>query len=991
MWLESACRIKIVGKGSHRQLLLNRESQITVSSIALLPGLDNEYKPPLPAKRAPAAAAAAGAPAIPQEPDDGDDSSDEDFLPPLESDSDDECDSNGDKDDEYEIEDLASDDGDENAAVVGINLARVRFSDAKRDTRRRIVKEAAGAMQVAVSGMLHKNGQSDVNAVIAAAAASIERREAKLKDREDEMRALARSPVVQGMAKAYAEAPKRDKVQLLSALAQHFTLPALNAYVFNDLDVTVTYFLLGRAREHAETIGPGCVRPAQDKFVRSRLDDGELEFAYAFIMQHVSGHAYGTRTATLDRAGASVQLPKTTASKSTDELTAMYRDAVAAHPDYEGICPTHLVFVIDALVGGDEKSLAALDNVYKKCLLDNGERAQRLINVVTVGRLDLADRLKDDLQRNEVFLRKQYPAELTDDKGCLFRGVSYPHAFGEGDETGRAVENELFCDGVIRLDIWQQDVHLAINTMLHPLPAGHPDTPASLHDYVENNIIVDYRTYLAHVVRKTHEASVKQKILSSEAFGEDCVLLIVDWKMKVLARVFRESMVEFFGKRGFSIHGAQFIWRKTADEMAADAASSTKFFSTMHTAFVDLVSDDGKEDAFAAATMVQVALKTFKAQNPHITKAIVATDGAGCYACTEFAVFLGHCGKLTDIRVTAHSVSEAGGGKTSQDGHFAFINLQIDDAVVAGRGNMDVRSAAECARALVRGGGLPSTSTASIVLVRGAAEDDGDNDSLKGLKQNLYRIYVYATAEVEAVATELLGFRQSFRGDEPPHLAVTMPELLELCDAPTSSTAVVTWPATAADAVAAAALPAVQLTLSEADRTQRKKIRGRGKRARNNAAGQREDEQEMQLEYDEEASKRPHVYQEAKRRLRGRSDHDRITEGAVVALAGVTQAFSSSSAPRELHLDYRTYDSAVAEFKLFDGTSAVINLPPFAFAQKSSSTNARVTVAQLKHAVWAQGIGDKSVHPNGSKMFPEQMATSMRLRGTAAGQVRTEN
>ena len=43
------------------------------------------------------------------------------------------------------------------------------------------------------------------------------------------------------------------------------------------------------------------------------------------------------------------------------------------------------------------------------------------------------------------------------------------------------------------------------------------------------------------------------------------------------------------------------------------------------------------------------------------------------------------------------------------------------------------------------------------------------------------------------------------------------------------------------------------------------------------------------------------------------------------------------------------------------------------------------TVPMLEHAVWCQGIGDKSVNPNGSKMFPEQMATSMRLHGTAAG------
>ena len=46
------------------------------------------------------------------------------------------------------------------------------------------------------------------------------------------MRRLAESPVVKALAKSYVDASRKDKVSVLSTIANQFTCKALNTYVF---------------------------------------------------------------------------------------------------------------------------------------------------------------------------------------------------------------------------------------------------------------------------------------------------------------------------------------------------------------------------------------------------------------------------------------------------------------------------------------------------------------------------------------------------------------------------------------------------------------------------------------------------------------------------------------------------------------------------------------------------------------------------------------
>jgi hypothetical protein len=300
-WLETNCHIAMVGVGNNRQLFLSKSSRITRESVNLLPGVNEEYIPSNKPNNA----------ALQQEPD----------VLVQEDDSDDKS-----SDEEFEIS------SDEEDIVGPTNLARVRFSAAKPDTRLRIVNTALKSMKEAVTATLHPNGHEDVNAVISAATDSMEKRIAKIADRNGDMEANAKNPVVKGLAESYISAPKKEKMQLLSSLAQHFTLNGLNRYVFADTGIKISKFLLSAAREHADAVGPGRSRLPREKDVRNRLDTDELAFCYAVILPYVDSHAYGLRSENLDRKGASLLMPKTTSSKSTDELINIYNKAITDNP-----------------------------------------------------------------------------------------------------------------------------------------------------------------------------------------------------------------------------------------------------------------------------------------------------------------------------------------------------------------------------------------------------------------------------------------------------------------------------------------------------------------------------------------------------------------------------------------------------------------------------------------------------------------------------------
>jgi hypothetical protein len=156
------------------------------------------------------------------------------------------------------------------------------------------------------------------------------------------------------------------------------------------------------------------------------------------------------------------------------------------------------------------------------------------------------------------------------------------------------------------------------------------------------------------------------------------VVIRIDYKMKLLSILYRESMAQFFGKRGIA-----FTRFKTPAELAAV------------TDFGNGLTDDSKEDAWAALRALIAAMRKYKARNHWISRSHIISDVAGVFSGTAFWVMLFGMGLYTGIFVMRHFVTEAGCGKSFLDGHFSYALKFLCHVCADGRGTIDVQCASD--------------------------------------------------------------------------------------------------------------------------------------------------------------------------------------------------------------------------------------------------------------------------------------------------------
>ena len=222
--------------------------------------------------------------------------------------------------------------------------------------------------------------------------------------------------------------------------------------------------------------------------------------------------------------------------------------------------------------------------------------------------------------------------------------------------------------------------------------------------------------------------------------------------MKFLMSVFREAMSEFFGKRGMPWHGCMLVRRPLRFE--ADRYGEGEFVCEYKHAMM-LAS---KEDGFATLSAVHIALSEYKSENPHVSSALVKTDGAAAYAGATFTLGLSFLGETTGIVVRGHFIGEAGQNKSTLDGEFAVSGSQVRRLICSGL--HDVRTPSDLFHGLEKV--LSKQGGRTVALFRPAGSEEFAVETIARLTLMSAREYVYdGSGSFEA----LLLRRQSFLGE----------------------------------------------------------------------------------------------------------------------------------------------------------------------------------------------------------------------------------
>ena len=116
-----------------------------------------------------------------------------------------------------------------------------------------------------------------------------------------------------------------------------------------------------------------------------------------------------------------------------------------------------------------------------------------------------------------------------------------------------------------------------------------PESRDNLFVYLEK-LKHNMQTYRNHRIRSIHDVNLMNETISNLKDWQ--VLIISDWKMKMLYLEYRESMHAFFSKRGIPWCGTLFIRNKRPDEYKINGVIISKisnFESDKVLTFVDTI------------------------------------------------------------------------------------------------------------------------------------------------------------------------------------------------------------------------------------------------------------------------------------------------------------------------------------------------------------------------------------------------------------------
>ena len=429
------------------------------------------------------------------------------------------------------------------------------------------------------------------------------------------------------------------------------------------------------------------------------------------------------------------------------ELKAFGQEVqIAKRQFYNGMGRSTFKQAVRCVTSGNTKALAALDNVTVQHGNGNfklvGNLLQELWEVMdglqgnenrTTLKVHLSKMIKEVLAY-ELFLKREFQSHLQD---CS-KTASHCITFMLGGQGKHSMECGEGCAGhPLRCGDCEQ--MWTIPRRVHELVQGVNEEAGLIAQEREDNEWVARKFensllhYVRHLVRLRHEAKNLPRALESLRDDPTHLVVVCDWKMRWLFHVYREAQAQFFGKAGVVWHGCMLMSLRK-DEQDIDVE------------YVDGLSDDRGENAPETIGQIYIALVRYmrrrESEDRPIKSITLFTDGAGCYKGKYFILtLLEMVGWLNDkfpnwdIQIKEQFCGEAGGNKTSLDGHFGVAGEVAKRAVASGT--------QDAVDAPTLGAALKGVKNADVILVDGNPHNvpimEVRKDALVGISHMAYR------------------------------------------------------------------------------------------------------------------------------------------------------------------------------------------------------------------------------------------------------------
>ena len=439
---------------------------------------------------------------------------------------------------------------------------------------------------------------------------------------------------IDALTTAYRNAPTKTlKTQILSIYASMYSCDELKRIhaPFENLSERQ----IKKARKHAKIVGAG-MTIEKTHFHRVRIDLAKLNHFLSFIGQpfFYQDVAYGTRHLKLE-SGEKLVMPNVVRTVGRSTMIELYFKQ-CREEEFHPLGRSTLYRILKVREASQRKSLQGLDNIAASGA-DGFDTMQKVVDILEESGANTkwCDNARKGLKSGKRYLKTEYRVHCRDVANpcpdhCRQHALSDKYAEFQVDCDH---EHSLTCDNCE-----------ALKSALSSFSTQVQSPEMSFYsDEQKDDILYDIRQAIdmilqwkAHILRSENQDIAKTELIKS--LPSDAVLVLMDWAMKFTQLKYREKQSEWFGKRGISWHVSCVITR-------SGTASCLETATYVH------LIDNCEQDWYAVCAILTNLLETIKGTQPHITKAYLRSDGAGCYHNNNLIAAVNNFGNQIGVQV----------------------------------------------------------------------------------------------------------------------------------------------------------------------------------------------------------------------------------------------------------------------------------------------------------------------------------------------------
>ena len=497
-----------------------------------------------------------------------------------------------------------------------------------------------------------------------------------------------KSELIDALIEAHNQAQSwQTKRQILSLFANDFSRLELQKMIPG-----LSKWRIDQARNHATETGKG--QPILEKPIyRARIENAKVDHFLDYISRPelLQDVAFGTKTLKLD-SGERVIIPAVVRTLIPSRIIQQYI-CYCKQEQFQPASERSLYRILDVCSASMQKSLQGLDNVTAEGTeaIDN---LTKMIETLVENGADEGWGKTTECKVKEVkrYFKTDFKAHMSRGEHCADHCTTYSLSDPKNTEFKGECKHkhDVECERCESLEEVLKDVKDEINN----IDIDEEQRKRINFDYNQHEAAI--KAWKAHLVRTVLQEEAKQAAL--DKLDDETCLIIVDWAMKFLPLKYRETMSEFFGKRGLSWHISAVVTKK-------DSRIEVECF--VH------IFNFCTQNNYAVASIFEHLFQTIKAEYQSISKAFVRSDNAGCYHNGPLLLCLHEVAKNAGVNLIRYDFSEPQAGKDICDRKTAPMKAHIRRFV---NEDNDVTTGEELKKALESHGGLRGCRVAVVEI-----------------------------------------------------------------------------------------------------------------------------------------------------------------------------------------------------------------------------------------------------------------------------------